>query len=120
MPTLTTKALGPTEAQIMNIAWSSSKPLTVRDVRTQLDCDLAHTTVMTTMERLADKGIRSRSVLRTGFGGAYHYIPAISRGDLLAGAVEQLCAQLGADRGDRALALAVLMGPPRFRDTPSR
>ena len=37
MPTLTTQALGPTETQIMNVAWSSSTPLTVRDVRTQLD-----------------------------------------------------------------------------------
>jgi hypothetical protein len=29
------------------------------------------------------------------------------------GAAEQLCVQLGADRGDRALALAVLLGTPR-------
>ena len=113
MPTLTTQALGPTETQIMNVAWSSSKPLTVRDVRTQLDCDLAHTTVMTTMARLAEKGCLRRSDRRTGFGGTYHYVAAISRGELLAGAVEQLCVQLGADRGDRALALAVLLGTPQ-------
>ena len=63
MPTLTTQALRPTETQIMNVAWSSSKPLTVRDVRTQLDCDLAHTTVMTTMERLAENRALALAVL---------------------------------------------------------
>jgi hypothetical protein len=36
----------------------------------------------------------------------------------LAGAVEQMCMQLGADRGDRAL--AALMGRPRFRETTPR
>jgi hypothetical protein len=52
------------------LAWSSSKPLSVRDARTQLDCELAHTTVMTTMERLAEKGCLRRSDRRTGAGGA--------------------------------------------------
>jgi predicted transcriptional regulator len=75
--------------------------------------DLAYTTVMTTMERLADKGILTRGDCRTGFGGAYRYMPALSRGELLAASIEQLCASLGADRGDRAEALAVILAAPR-------
>ena len=36
-----------------------------------------------------------------------------SRGALLAGTIEALCTHLEADRGDRAEALAVLLGSPR-------
>jgi predicted transcriptional regulator len=114
MLTISTQALGPTETQIMNVAWShDGESLTVRDVRTQLAGDLAYTTVMTVMERLAQKGILSRGDGRMGQGGAYHYVAAISRGELLAATVEQMCVQLGADRADRDAALAALIGPPR-------
>jgi len=114
MPTLTTQALGPTETQIMNAVWSYDGPLTVRQVHTVLSFrGLAYTTVMTTMERLAEKGILMRSDGRAGFGGAYHYMAALSRGALLAASIEQLCTGLGADRGDRAEALAVILGAPR-------
>jgi predicted transcriptional regulator len=113
MPTLTTQALGPTETQIMNAVWSYDGPLTVRQVHTVLSFrGLAYTTVMTTMERLAE-GILMRGNGRAGFGGAYRYVPALSRGALLAASIEQLCVGLGADRGDRAEALAVILGTPR-------
>jgi len=104
---LISQALGPTEIQIMIIAWASSEPLTVRNVRRQLADDRAHTTVMTTMERLADKGVLSRTGKQLR-GSAYRYSAAISRGALLAGAVAQLVAQLSADPSDRVEALALL------------
>jgi len=114
MPTLTTQALGPTETQVMHVAWSYNEPLTVRHVHTILAFrGIAYTTVMTTMDRLAEKGLLQRLTARRGRGVTYRYTAAISRGELLASAVEQLCAQLDADRGDRALALAALMGSPR-------
>ena len=115
MPTLNTQALGPTEMQVMTIIWSHRRSLTVRDLHTALaHRGIAYTTVMTTMDRLAEKGVLSQSAERKGLGGAYRYTAAISRGELLAGAVEQLCAQLDADRGDRAFALRALLGPSRL------
>jgi predicted transcriptional regulator len=114
MPTLTTQALGPTETQIMQVVWSHRGPLTVRQVHTVLSfCGLAYTTIMTTMERLAEKGVLTRDNGRAGFGGAYHYMPALSRGELLAAPIEQICTGLGADQGDRTEALAVILSTPR-------
>jgi predicted transcriptional regulator len=114
MPTLTTQALGPTETQIMNTVWSYDGAMTVRQVHTVLLFrGLAYTTVMTTMERLAEKGMLIRGDGRAGLGGAYRYRPALSRGALLAASIEQLCNSLNADRGDRAEALAVILGVPQ-------
>jgi predicted transcriptional regulator len=114
MPTLTTQALGPTETAIMNVLWSYDAPMTIQQVHTVLLFrGLAYTTVMTTMDRLAEKGILTRGDGGAGVGGAYRYMPALTRGALLAASVEQLCGSLGADCGDRALALAVLQGTLR-------
>jgi predicted transcriptional regulator len=110
MPTLTTQALGPTETMIMNVIWSYAAPMTVRQVHTVLLFrGLAYTTVMTTMERLADKGVLLRAADRHGTGRAYQYAPALSRGALLAASIEHLCASLGADSDDRAEALAAIL-----------
>ena len=98
----------------MHAVWSYDGPMTVRQVHTILAFrGLAYTTIMTTMERLAEKGILTRGSGRAGFGGAYHYLPALSRGALLAASIEHLCTGLGADRGDRAEALAVILRAPR-------
>ena len=103
-------ALGPLEHALMRIVWAHSEPITVKHVHATLsaDRDVAYTTVMTTMVRLAEKGILIRSDARTGFGGAYHYVPALSRTALLRTAVEQLLTSLGADAAERQhLAAAV-------------
>ena len=98
----------------MNVVWSYDGPVTVRQVHTILAFrGLAYTTVMTTMDRLAEKGILTRGHGRAGYGGAYRYLPALSRSALLAASVEHLCAGLGADRSDRAEALAVILGAPQ-------
>jgi predicted transcriptional regulator len=55
------EVLGPLEAEIMDVVWDEGE-VTVRDVHSTLnrDRDIAYTTVMTTLGRLADKGLLRR------------------------------------------------------------
>lgn len=53
------KLLGPLEGRIMREVWRPRgipQPFTVRDMRLRMP-ELAHTTIMTTLNRLADKGL---------------------------------------------------------------
>jgi predicted transcriptional regulator len=75
------KVLGPLETKIMQIVWRE-KSITVKQVHRKLQDspekpDIAYTTVMTTMTRLADKGILDRR--RDGL--AYVYTPAVTKDD---------------------------------------
>jgi predicted transcriptional regulator len=68
--------LGELERAIMDVLWESPDPMTVRQVGSCLtDRDLAHTTVMTVLDRLAKKGF----VKRQRAGRAWRYRPAGSR-----------------------------------------
>ena len=55
------EVLGPLEAEVMDVAWDLGE-VTVRDVHEALNESraVAYTTVMTTMGRLADKGLLRR------------------------------------------------------------
>lgn len=67
--------LGPLEARILDTIWSNEKrPLTVRKVHESMGNDpkLAYTTIMTTMNRLFEKGLLDREV-KSGKGGL-HYV----------------------------------------------
>ena len=88
------KLLGPLEVRVMRIIWQH-KRITVKQVHGQLarQYALAYTTVMTTMSRLAEKGILSRQ--REGL--AYVYAPAISEDQFIAHMVEQVMASLMRD-----------------------
>lgn len=83
----------------MNVLWERGEPLTARDVGRALagDRDLAHTTVMTVLDRLAKKGL----LLRRRDGRAWRYQPAASReayvAELMLNALDQT--------GDRDAAL---------------
>jgi predicted transcriptional regulator len=68
--------LGPLEAEIMDVVWDTGE-VTVRDVHQALGTSrpLAYTTVMTTLGRLAEKGL----VKRIEDQPAHHYIARISR-----------------------------------------
>src|SRR3954451_23678894 len=58
------KLLGPLEAEIVRAAWAAGRPVSVRDLLERINDGrkpaLAYTTVMTVMNRLADKEILTR------------------------------------------------------------
>ena len=70
------EVLGPLEAEIMDVVWDTGE-VTVRDVHRLLESfrPLAYTTVMTTLGRLADKGL----VKRIEDQPAHHYTALITR-----------------------------------------
>jgi len=74
------KVLGGLEAEVMEVAWSRGR-VTVRDVHQQLLArrPLAYTTVMTTMTRLAQKGLLQRE-LENNY---YVYRPALTREEFM-------------------------------------
>src|ERR1700733_4025414 len=83
----------------MDVLWENDSPLTVRAVSERLiERDLAHTTVMTVLERLAKKGVARRE----RNGRAWQYRAAASREayvtELMLSALDQT--------GDRQAALA--------------
>src|ERR1700743_3616739 len=91
--------LGDLERAIMDVLWGTPQSLTVREVSAQLtERDLAHTTVMTVLDRLAKKGFARRE----RDGRAWLYRAAASREayvtELMLFALEQT--------GDRAATLA--------------
>ncbi|WP_281275827.1 BlaI/MecI/CopY family transcriptional regulator [Thermomonospora umbrina] len=94
------KGLGELERTVMEILWARDGAATARDVSRALagDRDLAHTTVMTVLDRLAKKGFLERE----RDGRAWRYRPVASR----EGYVAEL--MLGAlnETGDRDAALA--------------
>jgi predicted transcriptional regulator len=91
-------AMGELERAVMNVLWDRGGPASVRDVARALsERDLAYTTVMTVLDRLARKGF----VQRERSGRAWLYRPSASR--------EAYIAQLMLDAldltGDRDAAL---------------
>jgi predicted transcriptional regulator len=94
------KYLGELQAQIMEVAWSRVA-VTVRDVVDALGTgrELAYTTVMTVMSRLADQGI----LCRERVGKTYIYRPACTREEFRAGIAGTIVNDLVVDFGDLAL-----------------
>jgi predicted transcriptional regulator len=83
----------------MDVLWESTEPLTVRQVGLRLtDRDLAHTTVMTVLDRLAKKGFARRE----RDGRAWRYRPAADRETY----VTELMLHALDQTGDRSAALA--------------
>jgi predicted transcriptional regulator len=83
----------------MDVLWEATAPMTVREVSGQLtERDLAHTTVMTVLDRLSKKGFARRQ----RDGRAWRYRAAESREayvtELMLSALDQT--------GDRQAALA--------------
>jgi len=75
-------ALGDLEREVMTQLWDATTPLTVRQVHEALsrDRDLAYTTVMTVLDRLAKKGV----VVQQKADRAYRYTPAQTREQMTA------------------------------------
>ncbi|WP_322494231.1 BlaI/MecI/CopY family transcriptional regulator [Chloroflexus sp.] len=98
------KVLGPLETEIMQIIWEEGSS-TVKKVHRKLaqQRDIAYTTVMTTMSRLADKGVLNRE--RDGL--AYVYTPVISEDEFVNLVVRQVLDGLLDDYSDTAIAYIV-------------
>ena len=82
----------------MEVLWQTDSSLTVRQVSNGLPQDLAHTTVMTVLDRLAKKGFARRE----RDGRAWRYRPAATREAYVA----ELMLTALAQTGDRDAALA--------------
>ena len=88
------KFLGDLECEIMEIIWANS-PLTVKRVLyfIQKKRPYAYTTIMTVMNRLANKGLLTRNKK----GQAFIYTPLQSRAEFLRGTVEKILTGLWED-----------------------
>ena len=96
---LRSSSLGDLERAVMEILWSDDSGLSVRDVLDQLERrehhkELAYTTIMTVLDRLAKKGIAER----TREGRAWQYSAAASREQLAATALRSALDTVKADR----------------------
>lgn len=74
--------LGDLERDVMAQLWDAGQPLTVRQVHERLrgERDLAYTTVMTVLDRLAKKGV----VIQQRADRAYRYAAAQTREEMTA------------------------------------
>jgi predicted transcriptional regulator len=100
--------------------WSADGSLTVRDVHDRLERELAYTTVMTVLGRLAKKGL----VRQERDGKAYRYAAASSRGQMAAEVMLDALGDVGGDRTAALVAFVDRVGPEeadalrRALDTP--
>ena len=103
-------ALGDLEREIMTVLWETYLPMTVREVHQELarerHRDHAYTTVMTVLDRLANKGV----VRQIKDGRAYKYAPMQSRAEMTAALM--MDALSGTPDQDAALAHFVGRLPP--------
>jgi predicted transcriptional regulator len=119
--TLTRVALGELERAVMAQLWSADAPLTVRDVHERLERELAYTTVMTVLGRLAKKGL----VRQERDGKAYRYAAASSREQMAAEVMIDALGDVGEDRTAALVAFVDRVGPEeaealrRALDTPA-
>lgn len=94
--------LGPLEANVIEIVWSSKKPLTVREVYEKLrrKRKIAYTTVMTTMDRLYDKGLLDRKAEKGRGGVFYVYWPKFEKNSFKKSAVHEVLNSLVENFGE--------------------
>lgn len=95
-------ALGDLEREVMTQLWDAGEPLTVRQVheRVARERDLAYTTVMTVLDRLAKKGV----VTQEKQDRAYRYTPAQSREEMTAAVMLDALGDIDGPARDAALA----------------
>lgn len=101
-----TRVLGALEEKVMELLWQQ-RPLAVRDVCKRLRGHhaLAHTTVMTTLDRLYKKGL----LLRHKDGTAFIYEPALSKDDYRRRVLERTIAGLITKKSDADPVLAAFV-----------
>jgi len=81
----------------MNCLWAAAAPMTVREVHAELSTtrQIAHTTVLTTLQRMARKGLLHQ---QTG-QRAFQYVPATSRDEMFAELLSDALGVVGGDPG---------------------
>ncbi|KRF38638.1 BlaI/MecI/CopY family transcriptional regulator [Paenibacillus sp. Soil787] len=92
---------GPLEAKIMEILWTNSLEMTIKDVQQKLDQAkiINFNTVMTVMNRLVDKGIlQKKSVVRS-----FKYKPVVSRDEFMEAQSKELTFDLIEEFGSLAV-----------------
>lgn len=77
---------GGLEAAVLATLWAADRPLTPADVRAALDTDLAHTTVLTILARLHEKGV----VTREAAGRTHAYAPLLDQAGIAAAKMRAL------------------------------
>lgn len=94
--------LGELEREVMDHLWSAPEPQTVRQVHEALAArrELAYTTIMTVLQRLAKKNL----VVQHRDDRAHRYAPTHRRDELVAGLMVDALDQV-ADSGSRQAAL---------------
>ena len=94
--------LGELEREVMDHLWSAPEPQTVRQVHEALAArrDLAYTTIMTVLQRLAKKNL----VVQHRDDRAHRYAPTNGRDELVAGLMVDALDQ-AAESGSRQAAL---------------
>ncbi|MGB7236773.1 MAG: BlaI/MecI/CopY family transcriptional regulator [Rhodococcus sp. (in: high G+C Gram-positive bacteria)] len=99
--------LGELERAVMDHLWDSSEPQTVRQVHEALAThrELAYTTVMTVLQRLAKKQL----VVQQRDDRAHRYVPLHSRDELVASLMVDALSQ-APESGGRAAALVHFVG----------
>ena len=99
--------LGELERAVMDHLWSTSEPQTVRQVHEALAThrELAYTTVMTVLQRLAKKHL----VIQQRDDRAHRYLPVNKREELVASLMVDALAQ-APESGGRAAALVHFVG----------
>ncbi|MDQ1464680.1 MAG: hypothetical protein QOC73_1621 [Actinomycetota bacterium] len=95
------RAPGDLESAILGALWAAGEALTPAQTLAALGDDLAYTTVMTTLSRLHEKGI----VTRSRSGRAFVYAPATDVADNTAAQMRKLL-----DRADHAAVLTRFVG----------
>ncbi|RVW04240.1 BlaI/MecI/CopY family transcriptional regulator [Rhodococcus xishaensis] len=99
--------LGELERAVMDHLWSVSEPQTVRQVHEALAArrELAYTTVMTVLQRLAKKHL----VIQQRDDRAHRYVPVHGRDELVASLMVDALQQAD-ESGERAAALVHFVG----------
>jgi len=94
--------LGPLEASVMESIWTAKAPITVREIHDVLKKNkkIAYTTVMSTMDRLFEKGLLDRRIEK-GRGGLYYvYWPPLEKQSFQKSAVREVLASLIGNFGE--------------------
>lgn len=89
--------MGPLEASVMEAIWCSKKTsVTVREIHGELKKKkkIAYTTVMTTMDRLYEKGLLNRKMEKGRGGLCYVYWPVLEKLNFQKSAVREVLASL--------------------------